>query len=144
MAEAKKIADETSTDLLQPTGAVVVKDGLIVGRGSNQTPLPTNFLRVLHKNGLCVRKKLYVKSGTKYWLCPGCAKAHHHGESRAVRNALDSGYDLHGAELYLWGHWWVCKPCWDTMLAAGISTVYLLDGSDELFNPKSPKSVIGK
>lgn len=144
MEEARRMAMETSTEFQHRTGAVVVKDGVIVGRGSNQAALPTQFLRDLHKSGWCVRKLFKVKSGEKYWLCPGCAQPHHHGEPRAVRNALAGGADLHGAELYLWGHWWACKPCWDTMLAAGIKKLYLLEDSEELFNPKSPRSILGK
>ncbi len=144
MEEARKMAVETSTDLLQRTGAVIVKDGIIIGQGSNQTPLPGKFLRELHKNGWCVRKQLKIKSGTKYWMCPGCAKNHHHGEARAVRNAIKEGKDTEGAELYLWGHWWACKPCWDSMLGAGIKKLYLLEDSDELFNPKSSRSILGK
>ncbi len=144
MEDAHQVAVTTSTELQQSTGAVVVKDGILIGRGSNQAALPGRFLQELHKNGWCVRKQLHVASGTKYWLCPGCAKSHHHGEARAVRNALSNAGDISGAELYLWGHWWACKPCWDVMLAAGITKLYLLEGSERLFNPKSPDSVIGK
>jgi len=144
MEEAKRIAMETSTDMLQPTGAIVVKDGVIVGCGANQTPLPTKFLREQHKNGWCVRKQLGVASGTKYWMCPGCSKAHHHGEQRAIRDALKTEKDLTGGEIYLWGHWWACKPCWDMMLSAGIKKLYLLDNSEILFNPKEIGNVILK
>ena len=144
MEEARKLAKETSTDLQHPTGAVVVKDGVIFGRGANQTPLPGKFLRELHKNGWCIRRRLKIKSGTKYWLCPGCAKSHHHGESRASRDASRAGIDLSDAELYLWGHWWACKPCWDNMLSVGIKKLYLLEDSEELFNPKSSRSILGK
>lgn len=144
MKEAFEIAKSSSTDMLQPTGAVIVKDSIVLGSGSNQTPLPNDFLRELHGKGVCVRKQLKIASGTKYWMCLGCAKPHHHAEQRAVRNALDRGFDLSGAELYLWGHWWACKPCWEAMLAQGIKKLYMLEESEILFNPHQQGNMVGK
>lgn len=129
MQEAHKMAMEFSTDRVQSTGAVVVKDGAIVGRGANISAISNPRLLDLHKK-LCPRKLLKVKSGTKYWICPGCATNKMHAESRAVANA---GAQAQQADLYLWGHWWCCKPCWDAMIKAGIKDVYLLDESVKLF-----------
>ncbi len=53
-----------------------------------------------------------------------------HAEARAVKNA---GVKAHGGDLYLWGHWWCCKPCWDAMISAGIKNVYLYTESQKLF-----------
>jgi hypothetical protein len=36
-------------------------------------------------------------------------------------------------DLYLWGHWWCCKLCWDKMIEVGIKNVYLMEGVDKLF-----------
>ena len=133
MREAMRLRNECSTDLLNPTGAVVVLKGDIVGRAANQSALKNKRLMDFHKNVFCIRRFLKVKTGTKYWLCPGCASFRHHGESRAVKDALSRNRNLAGADLYLYGHWWCCKPCWDTMLAAGIARVYLVEGAETLF-----------
>ncbi|HRY30874.1 MAG TPA: deaminase [Candidatus Paceibacterota bacterium] len=134
MALAKKTALTESNDLGQPTGSVVVKDGRIIGRAANRAPLghirPLNWL---HKKGLCIRRLLRVETGTKYWLCPGCARFSDHSEQRAIKDALKNGHNPDCADLYLWGHWWSCKPCWDKMIGAGIRDVYLLDTSEEEF-----------
>lgn len=138
MLEAINIRNAESTDGQHPTGAVVVKDGMIIGRVANQAGFKHPKLIDLHAKGWCVRRKLNVKSGTKYWLCPGCATHSNHAESGAVRDAISKAgiKATQGADLYLYGHWWCCKPCWDTMIAAGIKNVYLLDGSWEIFNSR--------
>jgi deoxycytidylate deaminase len=133
MAQAKTIRDNESTDHYHSTGAVVVSDGIIVGRGANQSILKNPFLQKIHKNYFCIRRILKVPSGQKYWLCPGCASSSQHAESRAVRNALKNKSSIEGASLYLYGHWWCCKPCWDSMIAAGVKNVFLVEGADELF-----------
>jgi deoxycytidylate deaminase len=43
----------------------------------------------------------------------------------------------------MWGHWWCCKPCWDNMIAAGIKNVYVIEGSEILFNKKDSSNIIG-
>jgi len=133
MNEAKRMRNECSTDEGHSTGAVVVKDTLIIGRGANQSALKNKKLINLHKKGLCVRRLLKIPSGQKYWLCPGCSKDKHHAEARAVKDALVNKKNANGADLYLYGHWWCCKPCWDTMIEAGIRDVYLVDNADALF-----------
>ena len=133
MKEAEYLAKNKSTDFYHPTGAVVVKNGVIIGRGANQSALKNKTLISLHKNYFCVRRILKIKTGEKYWLCPGCSSYKYHAESGAVRDALKNKQDIRGADLYLWGHWWCCKPCWDAMISAGIKDVYLLEGSEKLF-----------
>ena len=133
MAEAERARNELSTEKNQPTGAVVVLYGKIIGVDANQAALKNQKLQALHKNGWCVRRILKIPSGQKYWLCPGCAKSKHHAEARAVRDALKKQGRIQGADLYLYGHWWCCKPCWDSMIGAGIRDVYLIEGADELF-----------
>lgn len=133
MAETKRITIEQSTDINHPTGAVIVKDGKILGVGANQSALKNKFLLIFHKTKFCVRKFLKIKTGTKYWLCPGCASHRMHAEPRAIKDAQKKGGNVTGADLYHWGHWWCCKPCWDAMIAAGIRDVYLVDNAEQLF-----------
>jgi len=135
MTEAKRIRDTESTDLKNPTGAVVVKDNKIIGKSANHAKLTNPKLLNLHSK-YCVRRILHIPSGKGYFLCPGCANYKQHGESSAIRNALKNGGDTNGADLYLFGHWWCCKPCWDTMIKAGIKDVYLVENAHELFARK--------
>lgn len=144
MKEALVIARDVSTDKMQPTSAVIVKDGEIIGRGGNQVPIKNKYFQKLHRKGLCVRKFLKVQSGTKYWMCPGCSPYHFHAEAQAILDAKNKGCDTEGSDLYHWGHWWCCKPCWDKMIAAGIKDVYILKNSEKLFNPNVPGNIIGK
>jgi deoxycytidylate deaminase len=133
IAEAKIVRDNDSTDCYHSTGAVVVLDGIIVGKGANQSLLKNSCLQKVHKDYFCVRRLLKIPSGQKYWLCPGCASPNQHAETLAVKDALKNKSSVVGADLYLYGHWWCCKPCWDSMIVAGIKDVYLVEGADELF-----------
>ena len=129
--------EEYSTEMNYPTGAVVVLDSKIVGRAGNQAALKNKKLQEFHRNVLCLRKVFKIPSGQKYWVCPGCAKHQHHAEWGAVRDALKKNKDIKGADLYLYGHWWCCEPCWDSMIAAGIRDVYLVEGAFGLFEKRS-------
>lgn len=133
MAEAARVRNEVSTEKNHPTGAVVVLNSKIVGKAGNQAALKNEKLQEFHRRGICIRRLLKIPSGQKYWLCPGCAKYKHHGEAGAVRDALSRMDSIAGADLYLHGHWWCCKPCWDSMIAAGIRDVYLVEGATEQF-----------
>jgi deoxycytidylate deaminase len=137
MVEATRLRNECSTDIHHPTGAVVVKDGKIIGRGANQSSIKSKKLLAFHRDKFCMRRFLKVSSGHKYWLCPGCASSKHHAEARAVRDALKTNKLLvAGADLYLCGHWWCCKPCWDVMIGAGIRNVYLINDAKMMFELK--------
>lgn len=144
MQAAYEMARDDSTDHVQSTGAVLVKDDEIIARSANQSRIKNKKLRELHKNGWCVRKRFKVATGTKYWMCPGCATHHEHSESRLEKEVKRLGLDAHGADVYLYGHWWCCKPCWDAMIRIGVKNVFLLKGSEYLFNPKSEKTIISK
>ncbi|MDB5259206.1 MAG: hypothetical protein JWO73_414 [Candidatus Taylorbacteria bacterium] len=136
MQATEEVTKRLSTDMKHPTGAVVVKDGKIIASDANRSALRSLFLIRLHKTGWCVRKWLRIPSGQKYWLCPGCASHEFHAEHRVVLEMRKRGIDSNGADLYHWGHWWCCKPCWDKMIEAGIKDVYLLEGSEKLFMRK--------
>ncbi len=144
MKAAKDTAQNFSTDKLQSTGSIIVKNGKIIGHGANQVPIKNPFLAELHRKGLCVRKLLKVKTGTRYWLCPGCSKWSDHSEQQAVDDANRKGEDIKGGDLYLYGHWWSCKPCWDKMLGAGIENLFLLEDSEVLFNSGDARNILGK
>ncbi|MFA6160532.1 MAG: deaminase [Parcubacteria group bacterium] len=135
MMEAMRIRNTQSTDKWHPTGAVIVKDGKILGGGANQSGFKNPHLIEAHANGWCVRKWFKAKSGTKYWLCPGCSTNKKHAENMAVRDAVKktSAKEVIGADLYLYGHWWCCKECWDGMIGAGIKNVYLVQDAWNIF-----------
>lgn len=133
MTECKRVTLEESTDFSNPTGAVIVKGGKILGSAANKATLKNPYVQRIHKKYLCIRRLLKIKTGTKYWVCPGCAQSRHHAEPRGVKNAQRKHGDITGADLYHWGHWWCCKPCWDSMISAGIKDVYLVEGATEQF-----------
>ncbi|MEK7163196.1 MAG: deaminase [Patescibacteria group bacterium] len=138
MTEAVRVRNTKSTDKRHATGAVIVNSGVIIGRGANQAGFRHPKLIEFHQRGWCIRMFLKVKSGTKYWLCPGCSTHRDHAESGAVRDAvMKAGAEaVAGADLYLYGHYWCCKPCWDNMIRAGIKNIYVVEGADELFGRK--------
>ncbi|MSU55135.1 MAG: hypothetical protein EXS46_01175 [Candidatus Taylorbacteria bacterium] len=144
MRAAEDACRELSTDRQHPTSAVLVKDGVVVSSAANRAVLKNSKLLAFHRKGWCVRKLLKTPSGQKYWLCPGCASSKNHAETSVMRLAIKQGIDTEGADIYHWGHWWCCKPCWDSMIAGGIRNVYLLEESDKLFNPKYQQNIIGK
>ncbi len=135
MLKAREVALIKSTDKKVPTGVVVVgADREILVTAANQSVLKNKFLLNTHKNW-CIRKLFKIPSGEKYWLCPGCASHKNHGEYRAV-SILEKKFPQKinsNLDLYLWGHWWCCKPCWDKMILVGIKNVYLQEGIDKLF-----------
>lgn len=135
MQEAKKAQEELSNEMQHPTGAVVVKDGKVVSRSGNRAGLPFKSWQKFHRDFFCVRRFFKIKTGEKYWACPGCAKNHNHAEARAAREAAKQNLSTN-ADLYLYGHWWCCQPCWDEMIKAGIKNIYLLENADILFARK--------
>jgi len=141
---AEDVCRELSTDHNHPTGAVLVTDGQVISRAANQAAIKSKKLTELHRKGWCTRKFFRIPTGQKYWLCPGCSPSRIHAETLVVKNARRKGVNTRGADVYLWGHWWCCEPCWDAMISAGIRDVYLLEGSERLFNKNHPDHIIGK
>jgi len=62
--EAKDFAKKNSLDPAHPTGAVIVKNGKIIGRGANGTDH--------HEKNGCARKEQNISTGEGYDLCDGC------------------------------------------------------------------------
>lgn len=134
IVEAKEYSRQHSLDKTMPTGAVLVKDGKVIGRGANGS----NY----HEEHGCERVRRNIPTGQGYELCEGCHPKNH-SEPRAIEDAKKNGHDTQGAEMYLWGHWWCCEPCWKSMLGAGVNKVYLMEDSDVLFNKEIPGNIVG-
>lgn len=135
MQEAKEYSRVHSLDRKVPTGAVVVGGGVVIGRGANGSDY--------HQSHECERVKRGIPTGQGYELCEGCHPKNH-SEPRAIADALSQGHETEGADLYLWGHWWACEPCWKAIMSAGISRVYLQEGSERLYNREHPESIVGQ
>ena len=124
MLLAKDTALSGTSDHGHPTGAVIVKNGEVIGKGANYS--------AHHAKQGCERKKLRCPTGEGYELCEGCSPKYH-AEPSAIRNAREQGYDPSGTDLYLYGHWWCCQDCWNAMTEAGIENVYLMEGARKQF-----------
>ena len=108
----------------QSTGAVLVKEGKIIGQGSNAG----------RKAGVCPRVLRGSQTGQDYHFCKEYCAQEGHSEVMATKDAKNKGHETEGADLYLYGHWWCCQPCWDTMIEAKIDNVYLAEKAYEKFN----------
>ena len=135
MVLAKEFARKHSLDAVMPGAAVIVRSGVILGMGANGSDY--------HKTHQCQRVILGCKSGEGYELCEGCHPKNH-SEQKAIKNAQDYGNDTNGAVLHLWGHWWCCQDCWEAIIQAGISQVFLLENSEALFNKEHPDNIVGR
>ncbi len=135
MVAAKTVAKEHSLDKHVPTGSVLVLGGEVRGLGANGSDY--------HEQHGCERVRQNIPTGQSYELCEGCHPKNH-SEVQAIKNAHGQGHQTNGVDLYLWGHWWCCQPCWEAMIAAGIKDVYLAKGSEKLFNKENPENIIGR
>lgn len=135
MVVAREMAQRHSLDKVMPGGAIVVKGGRILGKGANGSDY--------HEKRGCERVRRRCPTGQGYELCEGCHPKNH-SEPKAIKDARDRSHNTQGADLYLWGHWWCCKPCWDAMIEAGINDVYLMEGSEVLFNKDHPDNIVGR
>ncbi len=107
----------------QGTGAVVVREGKIIGRGSNAAK----------KVDRCPRSEQGFQTGEGYDQCRSVCGQQGHAEVMAIKDAYCRTDDLTGADLYLYGHWWCCADCWAVMIRAGIRNVYLVKDARDLF-----------
>jgi deoxycytidylate deaminase len=105
------------------TGAVIVKEGKIIAQGKNAGINVSICPRVYRKS----------KTGTDYHFCKDYCGQTGHAEENAVKDAISKNIDINNADLYLYGHWWCCKPCWGYMINAGINNVYLLKNAHDYF-----------
>jgi deoxycytidylate deaminase len=132
--EAKNFAKENSLDKTMPNSSIIVKNDSVIGRGANGSDY--------HEKHGCYRVKNNIPTGQGYELCEGCSSKNH-GEAKALANSISLGNDPNGADIYLWGHWWCCEPCWNAMIKAGIKDVYLMEGSDIFFDKTKEGNIVG-
>lgn len=112
----------------QPTAAVIVKNGKIVGYGVNAGK----------KVDVCPREIQNYPTGIGYELCKAFCQQKGHCETVAIYDALKGGNDLRGAKLYLDGHWWICESCWEEIIRVGIGQVFLRRDALDLYK-KNPQ-----
>lgn len=122
MLAAKKATEGTGCRK-QPTGAVLVKNGKILMSA-------TNASRTV---GVCPRVLKGSKTGTDYHFCKEVCGQDGHSEKMVVEKARQKGIETKGADVYLWGHWWCCQPCWDAMQSGEIANVYVEKKAHEKF-----------
>ena len=135
MLYARAYAREHSKDEAMPCASVIVWRQKILGAGANGSDY--------HKKNGCRRVLRGSKTGEDYELCRGC-HPRNHSEPKAIKSVLKKKFSVRGTDLYMWGHWWCCKSCWNKMIRYGIERVYLLEGSHILFNKEHPDNVIGR
>jgi deoxycytidylate deaminase len=135
MAAARHLAEFESLDKTMPGAAVIVQDEVIIGGAANGSDY--------HEKHDCERVRLGCKTGEGYELCEGCHPKNH-SEAKAIQDAQENSKNTQGADLYLWGHWWCCKWCWDVIIEAGIERVFLVDDSEILFNKEHPDNIVGR
>lgn len=123
MVEARKMAEKSGCTK-QSTGAVLVKEGKIIGRGSNAG----------RKISVCPRVLRGSKTGEDYHFCKDNCAQEGHSEVMATKDAKINGCKTEESDLYLYGHWWCCEPCWNAMIEAGVKNVYLMEHAHEKFN----------
>lgn len=114
---AKRYALENSPNKNKPNCSIIVKDGVIISKGSNGSEFHI-------KNG-CKREG--YPTGEGYELCEGC-QPHNHSEQKALKNINGEG-----ADLYLWGHWYCCDSCLKVINESGIDNVYIDQGNEETY-----------
>lgn len=126
MLVAARAREELAGDPSYPVGIVLVKDGQVVARAGNGF----NRGRQVH---VCPRLVLECPSGTGYDLC-ALHDAPGHAERMVLQEATRLGIEPRGADVYLYGHWWACEPCWSAMIQAGVRDVYVVDDAHEWFS----------
>ncbi len=127
MVEASKAREQCAGDPLFPNGAILVRDGRVIARAGN------GYNRGNQEIHVCPRVVQECPSGTGYDLC----SLHDHGghaEKMLMETAREQGIETMGADVYMYGHWWCCEPCWTAMIQAGIRDVYVTDDAHERFS----------
>jgi len=116
--------EATHPEVNRPTAAILVKDGRVVAKSRNGS---------IHKT-FCPRVCLNSPSGQEYEYCPNHCHGRNHAEATTVRKAKEAGIDTTGADLYLAGHWWACKSCWDSMIEGKINDLFLVEDAHTLYD----------
>ncbi|MEK7503278.1 MAG: hypothetical protein AAB556_02420 [Patescibacteria group bacterium] len=125
--KAEQIAKDNSTCLKLNTGAVIVKNGEIVGMGWNMCSPGEGVFCHGDKVAECARMNL--PSGQGYELCKPI-----HAEVMAV---LSAGMEnCKGATLFLSGHYYACWNCESTVRFAGVAEIKIRDKNAKEFYQK--------
>ena len=120
--EITRIVAKRSTCLRHPTGAVLVRDKIIISTGYNGAP---RGLRHCMEVG-CLRQKRNIPSGKYHELCRGA-----HAEINAIIQASLNGASTEGATLYCTS--FPCAYCMKALINAKITRIsYIEDYPDEL------------
>ena len=127
MIEAEKARRELAGDSLYPVGVVLIKEGEVKCRAGNGYSLGAK------NQHICPRVVEECQSGQGYDLCH-FHDGSGHAEQMLIKIAQKQGIETQGADIYLYGHWWCCQSCWQVMIEAGISNVYLVERADEIFH----------
>lgn len=127
--QAAKEAAQSHGCRKHATGAVAVKDGEIIATGNNAG----TFVKI------CPRVYKNFDTGEGYRFCKEYCQQEGHAEVVLCNYAKKNKINLKGADLYLYGHWWMCQNCWDFIIKAGINKTYLMEGSEILFNYEHQK-----
>ncbi len=134
MQSAIRAQKELSGDLMWPIGAVLVKNDQAVAAGGNGFSIPSK------EPHICERYIQDCKSGEGYDLC-SFHDSLGHAEQMTIKRAREAGIDPFGGDIYMFGHWWCCKSCWDAMIDAGIRDVYVCDDAHERFTKEKVYNV---
>lgn len=142
---AKQAAIKYSLTSVFPIGIVAEKNGVIIAEAGNGNGYhEANLETPGHRKG-CVRRFLNderekqglpkFKGGEGFEFCPGC-HTDSHAEANLIKKATEEKKyeNLKDANIYMYGHFWCCKSCWQKMLAAGIKNVYLPESADKFKN----------
>ena len=108
------IASRRSSCFRNKVGAVIVKDKDVISTGYNSAPSPQQNCIEL---GYCYRDRHHIPSGTQLERCRSSGS---HAESNAIALAAKNGHSTQGAELYLYGHQYICNFCRGIIANSGI------------------------
>jgi dCMP deaminase len=111
-----KTASARSNCIRAQVGAIIVgPDKTIKSTGYNGTPTKVESC---YEKGFCYRLENNIKSGTMYETCRSI-----HAEQNAI---IQAGLErCKGAEMYVYGHNFICILCKRFIIQAQIETVYL-------------------
>jgi len=125
--QAALIARENRAgDSIYPVGIVMVKHGQVVATAGN------GFDKGSGTPHICPRIVLDCKSGEGYELC-SLHDPDGHAESCLLKRAVAAGIDPAQSDVYMYGHWWACEPCWQKLIAAGVRDLYVTDDAHVRF-----------
>ena len=136
MIMAKQSAIKYSLTPAYPIGIVIVsEEGKVLSRAGNGNGYHELHLKSRGHIKGCKRKVIMEAMKNRepeinhediaYDLCPGC-HTDYHAEAKAI-NHCENKIHLIGASIYMYGHYWCCKDCWEKIKKSGIKDVFLPD-----------------